>query len=701
MKRIPYVHRDVSWLSFNYRVLQEAKDINVPLLERIKFLAIYSSNLDEFFRVRVAGLKNLVRIGKKTKKELDFEPQEVLRKILKIVNKQQQEFSHIFENMIIPDLKKNNINIVRRKHLNEDQNKFIEDYFNDHLLPFVQPVLLVGKKVRPFLNNGALYLALHLIQKDDKNEKAQYAIVKIPSDHTDRFIELPPRKEGKKDIILLDDIVRHSVRWIFPGFNVLDTYSIKLTRDAELYIDNEYSGDLVDKIKLSLNKRNIGPASRLVYDREIPKHFLDYLMDAFDLNKYDILEEGRYHNNSDFFSFPDFGLIHLKDIPLPPLEIAALEDVDSIFAPIKEKDHFLHVPYHSYESVVKFFEDASEDPNVTHIKIIQYRVAKDSRIMSALIKAVKLGKQVTAFIELKARFDEKANLEWGEKLEKAGAIVHYSLPGLKVHSKMAIIRRIEKGKPQLYGYLSTGNFHEGTAKIYSDMGIFTSDKRILSEAIRVFSYLETKKIPKKPFKHLMVGQFQMKERLIAAIEQEIKMAKKGKKGFIFLKMNSLQDNEMISLLYKASQEGVEIQLIIRGICSLVPGIKGISENIKAISIVDRFLEHARVFIFGTSERQEVLLSSADWMVRNLHHRVETIFPIFDPDTKKIIVDVLKLQLSDNMKSRIIDVNKNNSYFKGDSDFVLRSQHETYFYLKRILEEDALKKEVVEDEINDD
>ncbi len=425
----------------------------------------------------------------------------------------------------------------------------------------------------------------------------------------------------------------------------------------------------------------------MVYDREIPNHFLRYLMDAFDLTENDILEEGRYHNNSDFFSFPSFKKNHLKDIELPPLSIPYLEEADSIFPEIKKRDHLVFVPFHSYESVIKFFEDASEDPNVTHIKIIQYRVAKSSRIMQALINAVKSGKQVMAFIEVKARFDEESNLEWGEKLEAAGAKVHYSFPGLKVHSKMALVRRIEHGKPKIYGYLSTGNFHEGTAKIYSDIGILTADKRIISEASRVFTYLETSKKPSKDFQHLIVGQFGMKEILLDCIKKEIDNAKQGKEALIFLKMNSLQDREMIDALYKASQKGVDVKLIIRGICSLVPGLKDISENIEAYSIVDRYLEHARVFIFGKGNNRKIYLSSADWMVRNLHHRVETVFPIFDPDIRKKVVDIMNLQFSDNMKARFIHVNKNNAYRNNKEDFNLRSQEETYYYLKRVLEEE--------------
>ncbi len=682
MTKIPYIHRDISWLAFNYRVLQEAKDPSVPLFERLKFLAIYSSNLDEFFRVRVANHRSLLRTGKKTRTSLDFEPAEILSTILNIVNTQQEEFSQVFEKEIIPELSNIKINILRRRKLNVDQKEIIENYFKNHMLPFVQPVLLVENKIKPFLVTGALYLAMHLEETGSLDKKPQYAVVKIPSDHLPRFMELPPKVEGEHDIIVIDDIVRHNVKLLFPGYDIIDTYSIKITRDAELYIDDEYSGDLISKIKKSLNKRNVGMASRMVYDRTVPKKMLDYLSEVFELSQYDKLPEGRYHNNADFFGFPNFGMSHHIDNPQPPLPVPHLEDVFSIFDSIRIKDRFLHVPYQSYDPVVKFFEDAASDPNVTHIKIIQYRVAKVSKIMNALKLAVKNGKQVSAFVEIKARFDEAANLLWAEKLEDAGVSVYYSMPGVKVHSKIAIVRRIEEDKARLYAYLSTGNFHEDTAKVYSDMGIFTADKRLTSEAARLFTYLETKTKPTRKFEYFGVGQFNLKPLLIELIKTEIKNAEKGKEARIVLKMNSIHDEEMISLLYEASQKGVKVQMIIRGICSLVPGVVGISENIEAISIVDRYLEHARIFMFHNNGKEKIYLSSADWMVRNLHRRIETMFPILDPDIQTIIKDLINIQLFDNVKARYIHFDKNNEYRTDTTDLAVRSQVETYYYMKR-------------------
>lgn len=681
MRTLPYIHRDISWLSFNYRVLQEAKDPAVPLLERLKFLAIYSSNLDEYFRIRVANLRNLKKVGKKTKAQLDFVPRDLLKEVHAIVNKQQEEFSQIFENQIVPELRKHNIYILRRLDLNAEQKAFVEHYFNNNLLPFVMPVLLVKQRIRPFLANAHLYLAVHLRQRKKPLAESEYALVKIPSDQLPRFVVLPSNN-GRHNIILLDDIVRHSVSLLFPGYDIQDTYSIKLTRDAELYIDDEYSGDLVQKIKSSLSKRQVGPPSRFVYDREMPEHLLMYLKDTFELGKNDMLPEGRYHNNFDFFKFPDFGMKHLKNKPLTPLPHPTLSGDRDVFQVIRRKDQLVHVPYQSYQAVVNFFEQAARDPKVTHIKVILYRVARHSKILEALIEAVKYGKQVSAFVEIKARFDEAANLEWGEKLDRAGIRVHYSFPGVKVHSKLALVRREENGKPKLYGYLSTGNFHEETAQVYSDIGILTADSRLTGEISGVFSFLENIKPPKQEFEHLLVGKFNLRPALYALIDHEIEAAKAGKFARIIIKVNSLEDKAIISKLYEASQAGVKILLIIRGICCLVPGIKGLSENIEVFSIVDRYLEHARVFLFHHSGEEKIYLSSADLMQRNLSFRIETTFPVYDKDLKAEIRALIDLQVNDNVKARIIDPKDQNEYRRNSSDIPVRAQLETYFYFKR-------------------
>lgn len=680
--KMPYVQRDLSWLAFNYRVLQEAKDPSVPLLERLKFLAIYSSNLDEFCRVRVAQHRNLIRISKKTKRELSYNPKQLLKEILRIVSEQQREFSQIFENDITDELALHDVHLLRRLDLSKEQQAFAEAYFQDNLLPFVQPVLLVKDKIRVFLNNAALYMTVILQSKESYLGRNEYAMVKIPSDFLPRFIELPSQN-GRHEIIMIDDIVRHSVSWLFPGFEIVDTYSIKLTRDAALYIDDEFSGNLIEKVKESLQKRNIGPASRFVFDRNMSPKLLKFLEQTFDLENLDMFPEGRYHNNFDFFKFPDFGMSNLKYKPLPPQPYAPLQEADDFFAAIAERDHLLHFPYQSYESVIQFFERAAQDPSVTHIKIVQYRVAKKSRIMQALMQAVKNGKQVSVFIEVKARFDEEANIKWGEALQKAGVTVHYSMPGIKVHSKLALVSRKEGRKERLYAYLGTGNFNEDTAKIYSDLCIFTKDERLTKEMAQVFRYLETgKKDDIPPFQHLLVGQFNLREGLVEKIDREIALAEKGKKAAIFLKMNSLEDTDMIKKLYEASKAGVKIKIITRGICSLVAGVEGVSENIEVLSIVDRFLEHARIFMFENGGKEEIYLSSADWMNRNLSHRVETAFPIYALELRKIIHDVMDLQLKDNVKARILSATEMNVYKQDDEDIATRAQVETYFYFKK-------------------
>jgi polyphosphate kinase len=679
MKHYPVIPRDISWLSFNHRVLQEAKDETLPLFERLKFLAIYSSNLDEFFRVRMANHRNLLRVNKKTKRELDISPKQTVRTIQRIVNRQQEEFSRIFEKKIIPQLAQHGIHLKRRLDMTEEDRAFVESYFKEYMLPYVQPVLLIKDMVRPFLNNAQLYLSI--LMKDKEKGKTAYAIVKIPSDHLPRFIELPGT-DDERNIIMLDDIVRHSVSWMFPGYEIEDTYSIKLTRDAELYIDDEFSGDLLAKIKSSLNRRHVGPASRFVYDRTMPDHFREYLEDTFELDRYDILAEGRYHNNFDFFKFPDFGMTKLLNPAQPPLPYPALEEAEDFWTAICERDHLLHYPYHSYESVVRFFERAADDPYVSHIKIVQYRVARKSRIMQALMRAVTMGKQVSVFIEVKARFDEEANLRWGEKLEQAGVHVHYSFPGVKVHSKLALVRRVENGREQIYNYLSTGNFHEDTAKVYSDFGLFTADERLTGEVSRIFSFLENVMIPEQPFRHLLVGQFNLRSGLEQLIDHEITESKAGRPAAMTLKMNSLQDKGMIERLYRASQAGVTINLIVRGICCLVPGRKGYSENIHGVSIVDRYLEHARVFHFHHGGEDLVYLSSADFMTRNLSYRVETTFPIYDPELKEKILEILDIQLADNVKARLLSDQQGNPYFRGGSDLSIRSQEETYHLIKR-------------------
>lgn len=677
-----YVDRDISWLSFNYRVLQEAKDPDVPLLERLKFLAIYSSNIGEFFRVRVAHHKNLAKLGKNTKSQLDYNPKELLKQLLKIVNKHLLEFNEIFENQIIPELKHHQIYLRNHLELLNTQQEFVEQYFKENLLPFVQPVLLVEQKIKPFLNNAELYLAVILQDKNPDTKSIQYAVVKIPSDHLARFIELPSEK-GHHDVILLDEVVRFSLKWLFPGYDIIDSYSIKIARDAELYIEDEFTGDLLDKIKHSLIKRNIGPASRLVYDHSMPKEMLNYLLRLLEIDKEDLTPEGRYHNNFDFLNFPDFGKKELKNKALRPLDYQALQKCPDIFDEIASRDHLLCFPYHSYESVIRFFEQAAKDPDVTAIRITQYRVAKKSRIMDALKHAASDGKHVFVFIEVKARFDEANNLAWGEELEKIGVKVRYSFPGLKVHSKTALISRKENDVIQNYAYLSTGNFHEQTSRLYVDYGYFTKEDNITNEISRFFNFLENIRLPNIGFKHLLVGQFNLNDEIHALIEYEKEQARQGKKAHIILKLNNLQDTEIMDLLYTASQEGVRINLIVRGICGMVIGQPNLSEHIDGIAIIDRYLEHSRIYYFYHGGEEKIFLSSADWMARNLHFRIEIAFPIYHKAHKKIILDNIQYQLKDNVKSRSLRHDRLNQYVTNDEKRKFQSQIEMYKYFKEL------------------
>lgn len=683
LSNIPYIHRDITWLSFNYRVLQEAKDPSVPLLERLKFLAIYSSNLDEYFRVRVAYVKSLINLGKKTKKAFHFKPKEVLEEIHRIVNAQQEEFSRIFHEQVLPALAEYQVHLVQPDALSEEQQDFVNDYFKKNLVSYVQPVLLVKQKIRPFLNNAALYLAVEL---RTKNDNPRYAVVKIPSDDLPRFLTVPSSSPERKEVIALDDVVRASIPRLFPGYSVEAAYSIKLTRDAELYIDDEFSGDLIEKIKTSLAKRNIGPGTRFVYDRTMPSSLLDFLVETFSVKKRDMQPEGRYHNNFDLFKFPKFGLDQLKDEDLPPLPAPSLEKQDSLFDSIRAQDHFVHFPYQRYDYVLRLFEEAADDPKVTHIKIIQYRVAKHSAIMTAMKRAVAAGKQVTVFIEVKARFDEEANLQWAEKLESWGVRVLYSFPGLKVHSKLALICRIEAGKLQNYCYLSTGNFNEDTARIYEDFGLFTADERLTTEVARLFSYLEEVKKPSRPFEHLLVGQFGMRETLCQYIDYEIKQAKAGKPSGISIKVNSIEEREIIGKLYEASQAGVPVKIVVRGICCIQPGIKGFSENMEIISIVDRFLEHSRIYRFHHGGADLMYLSSADWMTRNLQHRIECAFPVYDEALRQQLRDFMDMLWSDTVKARIMNAEQDNTYRRAAEGKAFRAQIETYFYYKRKTEQ---------------
>ena len=674
MRKPIFTERDVSWLSFNARVLQEAKDSTVPLYERLKFLAIYSANLDEFFRVRVSSMRSFKQMDKKVRKQLEVKPKRILKKIKVIVAAQQNEFGRTFE-QILSELEKEKIHLINEAKYSEEQAIFAQRFFVDQVKDQLKPVFLDKADDRLFLQNKSLYL---IVQFDEMGDRI--AVVNIPSDEVGRFVVLPSIGDHHY-ITFLDDLIRYNLAAVFGNEEIKGIYSVKLSRDAELYLGDEFSGDLIQRLKENLANRNTGLPTRFLYDQNISSILLQRLKSLFDLSKYDLVPGARYHNFNDFFGFPNpTHRTDLHDEPLPPLPHSELEKKPSLLDAIKAKDYMLHFPYQKYDYVSKLIWEAAEDSKVQTLKITLYRVASKSAVTSALLHALKNGKKVTAFIEAKARFDEESNLYWGEQLQQAGATVLYSYPAIKVHTKLLLIQRLERKKLKNYAYLGTGNFNEKTAKLYGDHALLTADKRLAKEVVQVFELLERKIILPKT-KHLLISPFTTRSGFEKLIKKEIKNAKAGRQAFMILKMNSLEDRGMIEKLYEASCAGVKIQLIVRGICCLVPGVKDLSENITVISIIDRFLEHARIYIFANGGKEKMYLASADWMTRNLDRRVEVVFPIYDGAIYQELRTLVDLQLADGVKARIIDQEQNNAY----ADWVDKksaSQEGIYTFLRK-------------------
>jgi len=678
-----FFNRDLSWLSFNYRVLQEAKDPSVPLYEKIKFIAIFSSNFDEFFRVRVASIKSLLNLKNKAQRKLQFDPKALLEKISKTVYNHQEEYGKTWREVILPQLNQNNILLSNDSDITPDQRESLREEFNQNVLPYLRPMILFKKMVTPFLQNNSLYLAVQLSKsKPDslKNKiKRSYGLVEVPTQHLKRFFVLPNQDE-KHRIIFLDDLIRLFLPDVFPGFKVESSYEIKLTRDAELYIDDEFSGNLLEKIKKGLGKRKTGPPARFLYDKQIPKEMIKFLRDCFEIKKEDLVPGGRYHNLNDLFSFPLPKNDKLENEPQPPTYKKELEGHPFLFDSINGKDQLLTYPYQRFDYVIHFLNEAANDPQVQSIKITLYRTAKKSGIIRELINAAKNNKDVTAFVECKARFDEESNIHWAEELAANGVKVLYSFPGIKVHCKLCLVCRKENEQIRKYAYLATGNFNENTAKIYSDNGLFTVDTRLTDDVEKVFEHLTTQ-TKELEFNHLLVAQFNLREKLYELIDNEIANANAGKKASIILKVNHIEDRKMIAKLYEASCAGVKIQMIVRGICCLIPGVKGLSENIKIISIVDRYLEHSRVFIFHNGGKEKYYLGSADLMVRNLSRRIEVAFPIYDRNIQKEIKKIIAIQLADNVKARVINQTQSNNYRKARTEETVRAQSAIYELLK--------------------
>ena len=679
---IKLINKELSWLSFNERVLQEADDPGVPLIERIKFLGICSSNLDEFYRVRVATLKRLGLLGKKAKKLVGEDPQTALREIKKPAFKQHNKFEVTY-NHLLQELTKENIFVINETQLLDGHNEFISSYFQNEVRPKLIPIMIDQIEQFPELKDGTPYLAVHMSKGGDP-DKLKYALIEIPSDVLPRYIVLPAIG-GNKYVILLDDVIRYGLNNIFAPlpYDTFRAFAIKLTRDAELDIDNDLSESYLNKIRRSLKLRKEGNPVRFTYDGSMDKDFLKFLIKKLQLTKSDTKISGfRYLNNRDLNRFPKIGARNLSYPELKSLTHKDIETNKSMFKTIHDKDILLHYPYQSFNYVTDILREASIDPKVTSIKFTLYRVARNSSVMNALINAVKNGKTVVVVLELQARFDEEANIDWATLLRDEGVKVIYGIPGLKVHAKLCLITRKEKGKNFNYAIIGTGNFNEDTARIYSDHSLFTANKKLTTEVSKIFEFLEnTYKI--STFKHLIVSPNFMRKKINKLIETEIKNLKKGKEAYIHIKINNLTDPLLIKKLYQASEAGVKIKLIVRGMFSLIPGLKGLSSNIEAISIVDRFLEHSRILIFASGGEEKYFISSADLMPRNLDRRVEVTCPIYDRDIKAELRKFFDIQWQDNVRARVLNEYLDNKFKTDGAARPCRAQWEIYDYLKNL------------------
>jgi polyphosphate kinase len=655
-KKYVFLNRDLSWLSFNHRVLQEAGDKSVPLYNRISFLSIFSSNLDEFFRVRMPSIFAFTSIeAKKTTLREEY-PKELVGLVQNMVLGQQEEFGGILREQILPDLMQNHICLYYNQPIRSEHIETIRENFLSKVLSFLQPVILQKEnQASIFLENNALYFIV-AIEAADQPGNHQYALLNIPSGNLKRFTELPMLGDDHY-LVFLDDIVRENIDEVFPGFNVQGLYSIKMTRDAEMNIEDEFIGDIAEKIEKQLEKREAGNATRLLYDKTMPAGVKEFIQKYFSLRREEMVEGGRYHNLKDLGGLPNPIGGKLTQANWPSMVHPGFDNHRSIFQTIAEKERMLHLPYHSYNYILRFFNEAAIDPVVKEIYVTLYRVAADSHIVNALISAAKNGKKVTVFVELKARFDEANNLKWSKKMKAAGIKIINSIPRLKVHAKVALIKRQEVQQDKWYSFMATGNFNEATGRFYTDHVLFTFNQDFGNELILLFGYLQSRKQPaeygKIPFKHLLVSQFNMIKRFNQLIEREIDNAKAGKAASIIIKLNNLQERAMIARLYEASKEGVKVHLIVRSICCLAPGVPGQSDNIVVHRIVDRYLEHARVFAFHNNGEPEYYMGSADWMNRNLHSRIEVCFPIYDKQMATELQHLLDLQLKDNKKAVIL------------------------------------------------
>lgn len=677
-----YNNREISWLSFNERVLQEAEDLSVPLFERIRFLGIFSNNLDEFFRVRVAAVRRMLEFGKDEEGLLgDYTAAELYDKIQETVVLQQQKAQEIYRN-IWKELANENIFMVDEKQLTHEQGIFVRKYFNVKVLPNIIPIML-GKSMKfPYLRDKSVYLAVKL-SKINAPEKFSYALIRVPSRSVSRFLVLP-EQGNKKFVIMVDDVIRFCLNEVFPIFNYdhFEAYTIKVTRDAELDIDDDISKSFIEKMEIGLKKRKVGIPVRLIYDRDMPSDLLEFIMKKMKLDGADkTVAGGRYHNHKDFMNFPEIGKHHHYYQSLPSVPHKDLIPRQSILKKLRKKDILLHYPYQSFSHFIDFLREAAIDPKVREIGITIYRVSETSKVVNALLNAIRNGKKVTVVIELQARFDEEANIFWSNKLQEEGAHVINGIPGLKIHSKLAWVQRKEKNGLRNYAYIGTGNFHEGTARVYADKGLMTADPQIGNDVANMFEFFKHT-YNHFNFEQIIVSPFSMRNFFIHKIDQEIVNARKGKKAYMILKMNSLIDKKMIDKLYEASQAGVKIQLIIRGIFGMKIDDPILCKNIEAISIVDKFLEHTRVFLFANGGKENIYISSADWMPRNLDRRIEVACPINSPEIKSELKELLRIQLRDNTKARILDSDLSNQYNNQNNGSRYRAQEDYYNYIKK-------------------
>ena len=645
-----FTPRELSWLSFNARVLQEAADETVPEIQRLRYLGIFSNNLDEFFRVRVAEVRRLISVSSGSSRQ---QAKELLAAIQRDVVKLQGDFERVYKS-VMRALQARRIYMINERQLEPNQAEFVQDFFSSTVLPELDPILFsVGSPI-PVLNDESLYLAVDIKSGEDY----RFAVLEVPTDRLDRFVEIPRRKgKSGRVFIALDNVIRACLPQVFRGVIPIDqasAYCFKFSRDAEIELDHGIMESLIEKMASSLKQRRKADAVRFVYDEEMPRRLLDFLVAKFSLGKYDsLIPGGRYHNSKDFMAFPSVGPRYLELAPLPTIPVAAVEAAANILAALRERDILLYYPYHPFDYVIDLLKTAAMDPQVTAIKICLYRVARESRVVDALINAAHNGKRVLAVVELAARFDEQANITWAQRLTEVGIEVKFGIPGLKVHSKLLLIQRREDGQKRFYSHVGTGNFNEKTARLYTDFSLLSYDQKLGQEVHRVFDFLQYT-YRRHDYELLLVSPHTSRPRLLAMIERETANARRGLRAALTLKCNNLVDREVVMKLYEASQSGVEVRLIVRGMCSLQAGVDGVSENIRAISIVDRFLEHPRLYVFYNAGDPEYYIGSADLMTRNLDYRVEVLCPVRHESGKAMLQAVLDIQWHDNLKARVID-----------------------------------------------